>query len=143
MARFDFIFLIFHHSVWMFSVSVTTSEHVSLWFHNSSNCIKMMFRSSFPPVVSKRAYLRYLCLCAYSCDQHICVRVVCFFCVPYVASFSGWYIFPCPLKERSQIDVHHKLRQRTIESTWSDTYIKSVSHASYITPFAYKDAISI
>ena len=31
-----------------------------------------MFHSSFPPVVSKRAYLRYLCLCAYSCVQHIC-----------------------------------------------------------------------
>jgi hypothetical protein len=36
----------------------------------------MMLRSSFPPVVSKRAYLGYLCLCAYSCVQHICVRVV-------------------------------------------------------------------
>ena len=58
--------------------------------------IKMMFRSSFPPDVSKKAYLRYLCLCAYSCVQHICVRVVFFFCVPYVASFTGWYIFSCP-----------------------------------------------
>ena len=36
----------------------------------------MMLRSSFPPVVSKRAYLGYLCLCAYSCVQDICVRVV-------------------------------------------------------------------
>ena len=55
--------------------------------------IKMMFRSSFPPVISKRACLWYLCLCAYSCVQHICVRVVFFLFVPYVASFSGWYIY--------------------------------------------------
>ena len=60
--------------------------------------IKMMFRSFFPAVVSNRAYLRYLYLCAYSCVQHICVRVVFFFCVPYVASFSGWYIFFLPLR---------------------------------------------
>jgi hypothetical protein len=36
----------------------------------------MMLRSSFPPVVSKRAYLPNLCLCVYSCVQGICVRVV-------------------------------------------------------------------
>ena len=47
------------------------------------------------------------------------------------------------MKERSQIDVHHKLRQRTTESTRSDTYNRSVNHASYITPFVYKDAISM
>ena len=58
--------------------------------------INMMFHSSFPPVVSNRAYLRYLYLCAYSCVQHICVRVVFFFGVPYVASFSGWCILSCP-----------------------------------------------
>ena len=54
-----------------------------------------------------------------------------------------WYQTKLKMKERSQIDVHHKLRQRTIESTWSDTYNRSVSHASYITPFVYKDAISM
>ena len=36
----------------------------------------MMLHSSVPPVVIKKAYLRYLYLCAYSCVQHMCVRVV-------------------------------------------------------------------
>ena len=54
-----------------------------------------------------------------------------------------WYQTKLKMKERSQIDVHHKLRQRTIVSTWSDTYNRSVNHASYITPFVYKDAISM
>ena len=54
-----------------------------------------------------------------------------------------WYQTKLKMKERSQIDVHHKLRQRTIESTWSDTYSRSVNHASYITPFVYKDVRSM
>jgi hypothetical protein len=52
-----------------------------------------------------------------------------------------WYQTKFKMKERSQIDVHHKLRQRTIESTWSDTYNRSVNHASYIISFVYKDAM--
>jgi hypothetical protein len=54
-----------------------------------------------------------------------------------------WYQTKLKMKERSQIDVHHKLRQRQIESTWRDTYNRSVNPASYITPFVYKDAISM
>jgi hypothetical protein len=48
------------------------------------------------------SYLRYLCLLAYSGVQHIlcCVFVFLFLsssCVPYVASFSGLFIFDCPI----------------------------------------------
>ena len=44
-------------------------------------------------------YLRYLCFFAYSDVQHIlCCVLVCVWssCVPYVASFSGLFIFGCP-----------------------------------------------
>ena len=54
-----------------------------------------------------------------------------------------WYQTKLNMKEISQNDVHHKLRQKTIESTWSDTYNRIVTHGSYITPLVYKDAISM
>ena len=57
----------------------------------------------------------------------------------YQLESEMWYQTKLKMKERSPIDVHHKLRQRTIESTWSDTHNRSVSHASYITPVVHKD----
>jgi hypothetical protein len=61
-------------------------------------CIKTMFASFFPPVVCKRAYLRYLCLLRILASNTYCaVFLFLFFsssCVPYVATFSG--LFDCP-----------------------------------------------
>jgi len=42
------------------------------------------------------SYLRYLCLFAYSDIQHMLCCVTTSF-VPYVARFSGWTIFDCPI----------------------------------------------
>jgi len=60
-----------------------------------------MFGSSLPHVVVGwlMSYLCYLCLFAHSGVQHIycVVFLFCLFssCVPYVASFSGLFIFDC------------------------------------------------
>ena len=54
-----------------------------------------------------------------------------------------WYQTKLNMKEISQNDVHHKLRQKTKEGTWSDTYSRFVTHRSYITPLVYKDDISM
>jgi len=66
-------------------------------------------------------YLRYLCLLAYSGVQHILCCVFVLFissCVPYVASFSGLYIFIAPLvfsnvyiEEETNIEKHMHSKQ--------------------------------
>jgi len=45
-----------------------------------------MFGSSLPPVVCRRAYVLFTCVVVFLSSS----------CVPYVASFSGLFIFDCP-----------------------------------------------
>jgi hypothetical protein len=59
MAMFYFMFLIFHHSVWMFSVSVTISEHVFFYDFTIqvtliSKCIALIFNLENIPGVQER-----------------------------------------------------------------------------------------
>ena len=64
--------------------------------------IKTMFGSPLPPVVlyegSCLIYVICVCLCIVVCDTYCVVFLFCFYssCVPYVASFSGLFIFDCP-----------------------------------------------
>ena len=60
--------------------------------------ITMMFRSSLPTVVCKRAdvlFMLFVFVCVQWCPTHI---LLCFSssCVPYGAGFSGLSIFDCP-----------------------------------------------
>ena len=60
--------------------------------------IKMMFRSSLPPVVCRRAdvlFTLFVFVCVQWCRTHI---LLCFSssCVPYGAGLSGLSIFDCP-----------------------------------------------
>jgi len=63
--------------------------------------IKTMFGSSLPPVVCRKAHVQ-LCLLACICISYcvaLCFLFVCHrsvFCVPNVASFSGFSILDCP-----------------------------------------------
>jgi hypothetical protein len=60
--------------------------------------IKIMLGWSLPPIVFRRALFLFT-LFVYSGVQHISCCVFVWFsssCVPYVASFSGLFIFDCP-----------------------------------------------
>jgi hypothetical protein len=113
--------------------------------------IKMMFRSFFPPVVSKRDYLWYLCLCAIVVSS-TCVFVWFFLLCTICWQFLWMVHFFLPLRYcyacyisiciLNRCNHGHDLSRRSC-NILNVLVLRCYMYASYKTPFVYKDAISM